>query len=104
MISKTVTVDVGHKQYILTPTLRALEAVEAEFGDLLTASRQLKTCGAITMVIAAGAGLTGNAAKQMKEEVFNAGFLNFMEPLTEYLTLLANPSGKEPEEGDQGNP
>lgn len=105
MISRSVKIEAGNNEYVLVPTLKALDIVEENFGDILEARRVLQRFATISIVVAAGANLSGNAVKQMREDVFEAGYTNFIQPCAEFLSLLANPSGEDQAaEGDQGNP
>jgi hypothetical protein len=96
----TVTVTLGDEVFTLTPTLKAVRAIESRFGGLRGASQAITAlsvdgCAAI---LVSGAGLEEKAAKAVPEQIWLHGVLDVSTQLNKYLVALYNPRGK-----DQGN-
>ncbi|NQD72918.1 hypothetical protein [Pseudomonas sp. CM27] len=94
----TVTVKLGDEEFTLTPTLKAVRAIESRFGGLRGASQAINSlsvdgCAAI---LVAGAGLDDKAAKAVPEQVWQHGVLDVSTQLNSYLVALYNPRGKDP--------
>ncbi len=93
----TVTVNLSDEVFTLTPTLKAVRAIESRFGGLRGASQAITSlsvdgCAAI---LVAGAGLDDKAAKAVPEQVWLHGVLDASTQLNAYLVALYNPRGKE---------
>lgn len=105
MIDGGVTVDLGDKEYRLSLTLAALEKIEADYGSLIEARQRVayQSLTAICRVIAAGANLTPNQVKELKQEVFRAGVVNVAPKVNEYIIRLHDPENRgDLEETDSG--
>ncbi|HBK49705.1 MAG TPA: hypothetical protein DDZ74_10420 [Pseudomonas sp.] len=94
----TVTVHLGDEVFTLTPTLKAVRAIESRFGGLRGASQAINSlsvdgCAAI---LVAGAGLDEKTAKAVPEQVWQHGVLDVSTQLNAYLVALYNPRGKDP--------
>ena len=95
----TVEVQVGERTLVLQPTLKAVRAIESHFGGLRAASEGLRAVGlsAVTIVLAAGAGLEERDTEGFAEEVWQHGAAELIPAATQYLYALYNPRG-----GDSG--
>ena len=95
----TLEVKVGERTLVLTPTLKAVRAIESRFGGLRAASEGLRAVGvnAVAIVLAAGAGLEGEELEELAEEVWQHGAADLVPPATKFLYALYNPRG-----GDMG--
>ncbi|WP_435653085.1 hypothetical protein ACSC9T_08850 [Pseudomonas putida] len=94
----TVIVKLGDEEFTLTPTLKAVRAIESRFGGLRGASQAINSlsvdgCAAI---LVAGAGLDDKAAKAVPGQVWQHGVLDVSTQLNSYLVSLYNPRGKDP--------
>ena len=91
----TTEIVLNGETYILKPTLGAVRAVEAYFGGLRGASQALNALSIVgcSVVIAAGAGLTGKAADAVADQVWQAGVIEVATQLNGYLAALYNPKG-----------
>lgn len=98
-----VEVVLGDTAYMLVPTLAALQKIDRQYGSLREAAGRVAVLDldAVCHVIAAGAGLGQKQAQALPQQVFDAGIAPVAAPVTEYLTLLLNPSGREPSETDE---
>jgi len=97
----TVEVEVGEEVYTLTPTLKAMQKVEARYADvgglsgiMNQAVRGTVPLGAdeLAFLIAAGAGLSQRQAKDLPEEVFQHGTIHIAPKCIEFLGSLAKPT------------
>lgn len=93
----TVVVKLGDEEFTLTPTLKAVRAIESRFGGLRGASQAINAlsidgCAAI---LVAGAGLDEKTAKAVPEQVWQHGVLDASTQLNAYLVSLYNPRGKD---------
>lgn len=93
----TFTVTVDGNPYELKPTLGAVRAIEARHSGLLQAARacDAMSVDAIAQVIAAGAGLTGQDAESVPEQVFQEGVVSAYGQVVPYLKYLMNPRAGE---------
>jgi hypothetical protein len=84
------------EDYELVPTLAAVRSIEAHFGGLRGASQALNSLSVsgCAVIIAAGAGLSGKAADEVAESVWQVGVVDVAVALNAYLTALYNPRGK----------
>lgn len=108
-----ITVEAGSQTYTLTPNLRAVRAIEAKFGGLISALHILGTgnLSATAFVIAAGAGLDTNKRKELEaveEAVFEGGVNHVGSQTVKLIEALLNPGGKtreqiEAEQEEAGN-
>ena len=95
-----VDVELDGETLTLKPTLKALMKIESHFGGMRAA---IERCGdlsldGLSVIIAAGAGLSPRETKDVKDKIFAEGITNVLPSATEYLLLLLNPTGKEVEE------
>lgn len=99
-----VELQLGDETLTLKPTLAALEKIDRHFGSIREAIVQVGNLSltAMVVVIVAGSGLVGEAAKEVSEKVFRAGLVNVAAPLSDYLTVLLNPSGRSVGGGGEG--
>lgn len=100
----TVELDIGGTLYTLKPTLAAYQKIDSRMGGLRQA---IESCGnmsidGVVFIIAAGAGIGQREMPKLAEEVFAAGTSTLIPKVSEYIMLLLNPSGKQPEEKEQG--
>lgn len=110
--SGTVTITLGGEKVVLKPTPRAAMAISTHFEGLQGAVPRVAghDIAAAAFVIAAGAGIRGEAAKGLNDKVFTAGISNLAAPLIEFIVILMN-GGKRPDdmpstedtEDDEGN-
>ena len=93
----TVTVKLGDEEFTLTPTLKAVRAIESRFGGLRGASQAITALSVdgCAIILAAGAGLDDKAAKAVPEKIWLHGVLDASTQLNAYLVALYNPRGKE---------
>ncbi len=96
----TVTVSLGDEEFVLSPTLKAVRAIESRFGGLRGASQAITALSVegCAIILVAGAGLDEKAAKAVPEKIWLHGVLDASQQLNAYLVALYNPRGK-----DQGN-
>ena len=94
----TVTVTLGDEEYTLTPTLKAVRAIESRFGGLRGASQAITALSieGCAIILVAGAGLNEKAAKAVPEKIWEHGILDAAPQLNKYLVALYNPRGKDP--------
>lgn len=103
-----VEVTVGERTYALSPTLQAMDKIQHRWpqGGLQAA---IAACAGmnprdLAYVISAGAGLSAQESKDIVKEVFDAGCVLIAAPVIEYLSLLMNPTGKEPTAAAESEP
>ena len=100
----TVEVNVGADTYILSFNLKAVKRIERVFGGILPAMQEVQkfNLGAVTQVIAAGAGLAlkPKEVEDLEESVYDAGIISVTPPLIEFLSALLNPAAKAAEQLD----
>lgn len=91
--------------YVLTPTLRAVDAIEAQFGSYDAALNQVREgrFGATALILLAGAGLAGKPAQAAREDFFREGLANIVGPAVEFISLLVY-GGRKPEPAGQTEP
>lgn len=102
----TVEVVIGGTEYTLKPTLAAYQKIDSRMGGLRQA---IEACAnmsidGIVFIVAAGAGIGQRDVPKLAEDVFHTGASSIIPKVSDYLLMLLNPSGKEPEarEDDQG--
>lgn len=101
-MSKTLhgatSVQVGEESFDLNITLAAVRKIEAHFGGLRGAAESLRVLSVdgVALIIAAGAGLSADASREMPEKVWLAGVSGIAAQLTSYLGALYNPRGDTP--------
>lgn len=87
---------------VLRPTLKAMQQIDRRFGSIRQAIEQVGglSLDALVFVVQAGAGLAQRDAKDLPDRVFEAGIVNVAGPVSEYLAMLLNPSGKSANDTD----
>lgn len=90
-----VNVELGDETLVLKPTLDALIKIERQFGGVRNAAERVQDLNLtiLCQIIAAGAGLNKQEAKDLPEKVFEAGIVTCAGPASEFLATLLNPSG-----------
>lgn len=85
-------------EYTLTPTLRAVDAIEAQFGSYDAALGKVREgqFGATAIILLAGTGLVGKAAQAAREDFFREGLANIVGPAVEFISLLVY-GGRKPQ-------
>lgn len=80
----------------LKPTLKAMQQIDRRFGSIRHAIEQVAglSLDSLSFVVQAGSGMGQKEAKDLPEQVFQAGIVNVAGPVSEYLAMLLNPSGK----------
>ncbi len=110
--SGTVTITLDGEKVLLKPTPRAAMAISNHFTGLQGAVPRVAghDIAAAAFIIAAGAGIKGEAAKGLNDKVYSAGISDLAAPLIEFIVILMN-GGKRPDdmpstedaEEDEGN-
>ncbi len=97
----TVTIDLGDKTYVLTPTLRAATNLTRYFGNFSIAFNRLGALDfdAVVSVIREGISSDGADAKRLPERIFQHGITGLVGPCSEYISLLLN-GGRKPDDED----
>lgn len=95
MIREEIELVLAGETYKLTPTVAALERIDARFGSLIECSRRIEgySLEAISLVIAAGAGLSAKQTPAMREKLLSAGLKAAIQPLTRYLAAFLDGDG-----------
>lgn len=114
LTSGNVTITLAGEEVVLKPTPRAAVTISNHFTGLHAAVPRIvgQDIAAMSVVIAAGAGIKGEAAKGLNDKVYRAGLSNIAADLVEFIIILMN-GGKRPddtdaaeddgEDGDEGN-
>lgn len=97
-----VEITLNGREEILRPTLRAAREINNGCGGYSGAFRKLTEFDLSAYVAIVAAGL-GKKYGEVEEAVHKAGILNLTEPLSRFVTILAN-GGKEPNSGSDGEP
>jgi hypothetical protein len=90
-----VTIKLNGEPVTLKCTMRACEQVDAVFGDFPTAMNKIGSMSFASFVAIVAIGL-GKKQAEVKDDVFATGMPPLVDPLLEYLGLLAN-GGRPPE-------
>ncbi len=87
-----VKIDLNGKSIVLVPSLRAARSIDA-LGGVQEAVRQIggMSLNAYVTIIA---GATNSQLSDIEEDVFRTGMARLAEPLSRFLSLIAN-GGKE---------
>lgn len=98
------TFQLAEDTIVLKATPHALRTVLVKHGGMRSAIQKVYMMEADIMedIIEAGLAPTPINRDVLAENVFNAGIINLIEPLTNFLMLLAN-GGKPPEEKKKGD-
>jgi hypothetical protein len=99
-----VEFELDGETFTLKPTLKAFMKIEKHFGGMRSAIERCSdlSIDGLCTILAAGTGknLSRKEAEEFADKVFAEGITNLLPFATEYLLLLMNPTGKEPE-GDE---
>jgi hypothetical protein len=97
-----VEIELGGEKRVLRPTLDAALTISRQNGGILAATNAVGRFDfdVIVSVVTLGLGLKGNDAKAVPEMVFEAGLTNLIDPVSTYLTIIAN--GGKPLSGGEG--
>lgn len=98
LTASNVTITLDGEKVILKPTPRAALAISNQFEGLQGAVPRLASqdIAAASFVIAAGAGIRGEAAKGLNDRIFAAGISDLAPSLIEFIVILMN-GGKRPD-------
>jgi hypothetical protein len=99
VIDRDVDLRVGEKTYTLSPTLDAMRKINRALGSVVQAAERARSLDfdALVTIIAAGAGISGKS-DALASEVFEAGVVNVVGPVADFLGVLLDPTGAR--EGD----
>lgn len=101
----TTVVAVGEKEYTLACNLKVVKRIEAAAGSLMAAYNDVQSCKLtrIAQIVALGSGQTPKPKEleALEEEIFQAGILEVMAPVRDYLAVLVNPSLKDADDEDE---
>lgn len=100
-----VEIDLMGENVVLRATLDCARALSREGAGIYgqgTLADRLKRydLDAYCFVVRAGLGLTGNAVKDLDEQVFRTGMINLIGPLTKFVIGLGDPEKRRGQEGD----
>jgi len=103
-----VVVGAGGSSYNLIPNLRAVRAIQNQFGGLLPAYSAIGSgnLSGIAFIIAAGAGIDTSKRKELEkveEAVFDGGVTTVGNQVIPYVRALLNPGGKTDEELEEAS-
>ena len=92
--------ELGENIYTLEPTLKALQRINRNFGNLRNAIKEVRDLNldALVFVIREGANLNNRETEDLQEDLFASGPMAAYGPVQDYLMALLNPSGKEESE------
>ena len=102
-----IVLKLGEADYILKPTLRAMQSISREFGGLQPASSRILAMDleAITRVVTHGAGLTQRGADGLAEKLWRAGLDigtgGVCQTCFDYLQVLARGGRPAPTSTDE---
>lgn len=104
-----VQIELGDDEVVLKPTGRALERLEKQYDGLVGVVEGLTRfrLKAYVDVVMAGSGAKPTDRDKVTEEVFSAGMINLLQPLTRFVNILGNggrPPKDEEQDGDAGDP
>jgi hypothetical protein len=88
-----VTITLNGEEVTLRPTLRAAQAISRSNGGIMEAVNRVGRFDmeAITAVVAHGLGISKPAeVSELGEKVYATGLVDLIEPVTRFLTILAN--------------
>lgn len=103
----TVEFEMGGKDYVLKPSVRALHLVLKKWGNgmegaLPAMGDPLLAIPSTAFLIAVGTGKTDREQmEEIEEAVFAEGVGNVQQYAMRFLTLLMNPTGKKSEEEEE---
>jgi hypothetical protein len=88
-----IEITLDGEKVVLRPTLRAAQTISKQNGGIMSAVQAVANFDfeTITSVIALGLNLTGSVrVNEVAEKVYTTGLVDLVEPVTKYLTVLAN--------------
>ncbi len=91
---------------VLRPSLKAAQTISKQAGGIIAAVQAVGQFNfeTIVTVIALGLGISSPKEVQaLAEKVYSTGLTDLVEPVTRYLTIVAN-GGRPVEEGGEGQP
>lgn len=100
-----VTITLVDEEVILRPTLRACQTISKQAGGIMSAVNAVGRFDieVMTAVIALGLDIRKPAeVNELAEKVYTTGMADLVEPVTQYLSILAN--GGRPVSGGEENP
>lgn len=104
---RSVTVELCGETLQLPVTFEAGEALAKAGFDPLEAAlgKPVRTAGAVISILHIGAGQAKSklSRKQIGEFVVEAGVINWLKPVNEYLAEFLNAGPEHPVSSDQGN-
>lgn len=97
-----VMLDLDGEKYELRPTLRALRSISRQYGGIGSAMERVRAMDFDTVVnvVAAGAGIKDPST--IEDQIFQAGIVNAMPAVSQYLVGLLDPSGSQGDEESEG--
>ena len=102
--SGNVTIVLDGEEVVLKPSLKAAQTISKTSGGIIPAINAIGRFDLETMVtvIALGLGKTGTRDLQdLAEKVYSTGITELVEPVTQFLTIVAN--GGRPVSGGEGD-
>jgi hypothetical protein len=99
-----VTITLDGEEVTLRPTLRAAQTISKQSGGIMSAVQAIGRFDleVMTSVIALGLNVTGpRDVNDVAEKVWSTGMADLVEPVTRYLSILAN-GGRPVEQGGEG--
>lgn len=100
-----VQITLGDQTRTLRPTLRAARAISQQFGGFRQAFESVAKfdLDVFIGVITVGLGVSGSDAKEIPDLVWEAGMPDLTEPVSRYLSILANGGRPVDEDGGSGD-
>lgn len=97
-----VTIKLGDNDVVLKPSPAAILGLSEKydgFEPLLAAVRRFRVQAAVDIVLA-GAGAEGKAARALADQVVDAGMIDMLPSLVDFIMILANGGRRRSEEED----
>lgn len=91
--SGNVTITLDGEDVVLKPSLKAAQTISKTSGGIISAVQAVGRFDFETMVtvIALGLGKTGTRdVQELAEKVYTTGVTELVEPVTKFLTIIAN--------------
>lgn len=100
--SGEVVISLDGEERTLRPTLNAATRINSQFGGFAGALGQIQALNleAMTYIVRQGLGASDAEAKGLREQVYQAGVLEMVGPLSRYVMLLANGGKLSSDEGE----
>ena len=99
-----VTITLDGEEAVLRPSLKAAQTISKQSGGIIAAVNAVARFDfeTIVSVIALGLGVSqGRAVQDLAEKVYATGLTDLVEPVTRFLTIVAN-GGRPVEAGGEG--